>query len=105
VRALPLLLLLAIWQIAVMWLFYVAELLAMRAARISEHEADAAAARWGYSRPLADAYDALAGHEVEPAGRLARLMADHPPLGGRIERLRDYPVPSDPTTTVPASMS
>jgi Zn-dependent protease with chaperone function len=51
------------------------------------------------------AYDALAGHEVEPAGRLARLMADHPPLGERIERLRGYSAPSDPTTTVPASMS
>jgi Zn-dependent protease with chaperone function len=105
VLALPLLLLLAIWQVAVMWLFYAAELLAMRAARISEHEADAAAARWGYARPLADAYDALSGHEVEPAGRMARLMADHPPLAGRIERLRSYSATPDPTTTVPASMS
>ena len=75
-----------------MWLYYVGELLAMRAARISEHEADAAAARWGYADPLAELYEKLAPRETEPSGRLARLMADHPPLAERIERLRAAPL-------------
>ena len=57
------------------------------AARVSEHEADDAATSWGYAAPLTSAYRGLAAHEVEPAGRLGRLMADHPPLAARIERL------------------
>jgi Zn-dependent protease with chaperone function len=85
--AVPLLLLLVVWQVAVMWIFYIAELLAMWAARASEYEADAAAARWGYGRQLAAAYESLAGREVEPTGRWARLMAEHPPLADRIKRL------------------
>jgi Zn-dependent protease with chaperone function len=85
--AVPLLLLLLVWQAAVMWLFYLAEVLAMWAARVSEYEADASAARWGYGRQLAAVYESLAGRELEPAGRRARLMADHPPLAARIERL------------------
>jgi Zn-dependent protease with chaperone function len=92
--AVPLLVLLMVWPVAVMWLFYVAELLAMRAARLSEYEADAAAARWGYARDLAAAYGAMAAHELEPAGRLPRLMADHPPLRGRIERLERAAAPA-----------
>jgi Zn-dependent protease with chaperone function len=85
--SLPLLLLLVVWQVAVMWLFYVAELLAMRAARISEFEADGAAARWGYAEPLVNVYERLAQRESEPPSRLGRLLADHPPLAERIERL------------------
>ena len=96
VLALPLFLLLAIWQVAVMWLYYAGELLATRAARISEHEADAAAARWGYAEPLSRLYERLAPRQAQPSGRLARLMADHPPLAERIERLRAAPVrPAD----------
>ena len=86
--ALPLVALLVVWQVAVMWLFYVAELLALRAARMSEFEADASAARWGYGPQLTAALEGLAHHQLEPAGRWARLMADHPPLSARIERLR-----------------
>ena len=85
--AIPLLLLLVVWQVTVMWLYYVADLLALRAARISEYEADDAAARWGYAEPLAEAYSSMARREVEPANRWQRMMADHPPLPDRIERL------------------
>jgi heat shock protein HtpX/STE24 endopeptidase len=90
----PLLALLVVWQAAVLWLFYVAELLAMRAARESEYEADAAAARWGYASQLAAAYEGMAAHEVEPAGRLRKLMADHPSLPTRIERLQHAAEPA-----------
>jgi Zn-dependent protease with chaperone function len=85
--AAPLLVLLLIWQVLVMWIFYLGELLAAWAARVSEHEADSAAARWGYATPLASAYAALAAHEPEPTDRLRRLTADHPPLSARIEAL------------------
>ena len=87
VVAVPVLLLLIVWQVTVMWLFYAGELLAMRAARLSEYEADAAAARWGYAGALASAYAALARRELEPEGRWARLTAEHPPLPERIKRL------------------
>ena len=86
--ALPLVLLLVVWQVTVMWVFYVGELLAMRAARVSEFEADDAAARWGYGHGLASTYADLAAHELEEPGWLALLMADHPPLPERIARLQ-----------------
>ena len=86
--ALPIIALLVIWQITVMWLFYIEELLAARAARISEYGADGAAAHWGYADSLAETLEGMAGREVEPTGRLQRLMADHPPLSKRLERLR-----------------
>jgi Zn-dependent protease with chaperone function len=89
-----LLLLLLVWQVLVMWIFYLGELLAMWAARVSEYEADAAAARWGYAEPLASAYAALGAHEVEPAGRFRRLAADHPPLSARIAVLRGAKAPA-----------
>ena len=85
--AIPVLLVLVIWQVTVMWIFYVGELLAMRAARVSEYEADMAAARWGYGRALAATYSDLAARKPEQPGGLARLMADHPPLLDRVERL------------------
>jgi Zn-dependent protease with chaperone function len=87
VIAIPLLLLILVWQVAVMWIFYVGELLAMRAARVSEFDADAAAARWGYASPLVSTYRDLAARKFERPSRLARLMADHPPLADRIARL------------------
>jgi Zn-dependent protease with chaperone function len=39
----------------------------------------------------------MAAHEVEPAGRLQRLMADHPPLAARIERLERAAAAVPPT--------
>ncbi len=83
----PLLVLLVIWQVTVMWLYYLGELLTQRAARVSEYEADATAAGWGYAAPLTAALRDAGGHELEPEGRLDRLRADHPPLEERIERL------------------
>jgi Zn-dependent protease with chaperone function len=90
VIAVPVLVLLLAWQLAVMWIFWVGELLSARAARISEFEADDAAARWGYAAPLADAYGRLAAAEAEPGGRLERLRATHPPTEERIARLRSH---------------
>jgi hypothetical protein len=43
--AVPVLVLLAIWQVTVMWLFYLADLLSKRTDRLSEFSADGAAAR------------------------------------------------------------
>jgi Zn-dependent protease with chaperone function len=85
--ALPVLMLLVLWQVSVMWVFYVGELLAMWAARVSEFEADGAAARWGYAPALVSTYSDLAARQGEPPPRWARLMADHPPLPERIARL------------------
>ncbi len=88
----PLLVLLLIWQVTVMWIYYLGDLLTQRAARVSEYEADATAAGWGYARPLAAALEAAGGHELEPEGRLARLRAEHPPVEDRIERLASHGV-------------
>ncbi|MFL5866403.1 MAG: M48 family metalloprotease [Thermoleophilaceae bacterium] len=87
--AVPVLVLLVIWQVTVMWLFYVADLLSKRADRLSEFSADGAAARWGYGGQLAEALESAAGQEDEVTSRIARLMADHPPVGERILRLRE----------------
>jgi Zn-dependent protease with chaperone function len=77
-----------------MWVFYVGELLAMWAARVSELEADDAAARWGYAPALASTYTDLAARQGAPPPRLARLMADHPPLPERIARLEQAAAPA-----------
>jgi Zn-dependent protease with chaperone function len=62
--------------------------------RLSEFSADGAAARWGYGRQLAGALESAGGSEEEAPSRVARLMADHPPVGFRIERLRAIRQPS-----------
>jgi hypothetical protein len=74
-----------VWQVAVMWLFYVGRLLARWAARVSEYAADGAAADWGYGPPLATLYAAVG--DAPPAGRLERLLREHPPMPARIDRL------------------
>jgi Zn-dependent protease with chaperone function len=86
--AVPLLLVVILWQVLVMWIFLLGELLAKRAARVSEFEADEAAARWGYAAPLAAALERLEVSEAAPGGLVARLSAEHPPVGERIARLR-----------------
>jgi Zn-dependent protease with chaperone function len=78
-------LLLLVWQVAVMWLYYVGELLAQWAARGSEYVADRAAAEWGYGPQLVALYREV-GDEPR-RGLLARLLAEHPPIEARIERL------------------
>ena len=88
--AVPLLVLLWVWQFTVMWIFWLGELLSRRAARIAEFEADASAARWGYGAELADALERLGAAEPERRGLLARLRADHPPTPERVARLREH---------------
>lgn len=84
--ALAVQLLLVLWQVAVMWIFYVGRLLARWAARVSEFAADRAAASWGYGEALAALY---ADEGESPArGRLERLLREHPPMPARIARLR-----------------
>ena len=78
-------LLLLLWQVLVMWLYYVGKLLALWASRVSEYAADRAAAEWGYREPLARLYATL--DEPAPEGRLERALATHPPIERRIERL------------------
>jgi heat shock protein HtpX/STE24 endopeptidase len=73
------------WQLAVMWIYYVGKLLTQRAARVSEFIADAAAVEWGYGPALLALYRTTP--DPEPAGRLARLLADHPPVTQRIARI------------------
>jgi len=78
-------LVLLVWQVLVMWLYYVGKLLAQWAARVSEFVADAAAADWGYGEQLAALYrDA---DVPVPQGLVARLLAEHPPMPARIERI------------------
>jgi len=86
VRIRLLVLLVTIWQATVMWVFWLGDLLAMRASRLSEFEADRNAARWGYAQQLAGSLEALPDPGVPP-GFGGRLMATHPPLEERIERL------------------
>ena len=78
-------LLLLVWQIAVMWFYYLGKLLHLWASRVSEYVADRAAADWGYGEPLERLYATL--DEPAPEGRLERALATHPPLERRIERL------------------
>ena len=78
-------LLLVVWQVAVMWVFYVGRLLARWAARVSEFAADGAAADWGYGPQLAALYADVG--DLEPQGRLERLLLEHPPMPKRIARL------------------
>jgi Zn-dependent protease with chaperone function len=78
-------LLLLLWQVLVMWIFYVGRLLARWAARVSEYAADGAAAQWGYGPQLAALYADIG--DVAPQSRLERLLLDHPPMPARIARL------------------
>lgn len=87
VRPLVLLLGLALllWQALVMWLYYLGQLLALWASRVSEYAADRAAAEWGYGPALARLYATL--DEPAPEGRLELALATHPPMPRRIARL------------------
>jgi Zn-dependent protease with chaperone function len=87
VRVLGLLLmvLLVVWQLSVMWVYYIGMLLSRWAARVSEYVADRAAADWGYGTELIRLYASL--DEPPPDGLAERALATHPPMERRIERL------------------
>ena len=87
VVAVPLLVVLLVWQLLVMWVYWVGAILAARASRLSEYEADATAARWGYAQPLAAALLHLGSAEAAPQRLAERLSASHPPTPDRVERL------------------
>ena len=81
-----LLALLWIVTIQVLWLVWLADLLAARIARRTEFAADARAVEFGYGTALLDAYARIGGQE-EPKGRLASLVDFHPPMAERVERV------------------
>jgi Zn-dependent protease with chaperone function len=83
--------LILVWQASVMWVVWVAELLAAHGARVSEYAADRAAAEWGYGDRLARLLASIPEAPVE--SRIARLLADHPPTASRVERLAPAPTP------------
>jgi Zn-dependent protease with chaperone function len=87
--ALAVQLLLLLWQLLVMWIYYVGELLAAWTSRVTEYAADATAASWGYGPDLRELYASMG--EPPPAGRLERLTATHPPMTRRIARLEARP--------------
>jgi Zn-dependent protease with chaperone function len=94
-------LVLIVWQVSVMWMYYVGKLLALRAARVSEFVADKAAADWGYAKQLTSLYASV--HEAPARGLIARLGAEHPPMHQRIERLAAWlaaPAAQERTTRV-----
>jgi len=76
------------WQISVMWLYFLAQVLALGAARASEYTADRAAASWGYGDTLAGLLASLG--PSPPSGRVARLLDTHPPIESRVARLEEY---------------
>jgi STE24 endopeptidase len=73
-------------ELNLLWLVYVAEVIAAWAGRLSEFDADRHAARWGFAAPLMDVLAFAAAH-TPPQSRLERLLDEHPPPADRVERL------------------
>jgi Zn-dependent protease with chaperone function len=73
-------------ELNLLWLVYVAELIAAWAGRLSEFDADRHAARWGFAAPLIEVL-AFAAARTAPPSRLERLLDEHPPPAARVERL------------------
>lgn len=84
--AVPLQLAVLVIEVNLLWIVYVAEIIASWLSRQSELRADRHAADWGYGEPLAGMLAIAATHEP-PQGRLERLMDDHPPPADRIHAL------------------
>ena len=82
-----------VWQVSVMWMYFLAQLLALWAARVSEYVADGAAARWGYAEGLANVLEAEG--PSPPETLIERLTETHPPTELRVERLRNVDRPSE----------
>jgi Zn-dependent protease with chaperone function len=77
--------LLWIVTIQVLWLVWVADVLAAWIARRTEFAADARAVEFGYGPALLEAYAKLGGPD-EPKGRVAHLGDSHPPMTERVAR-------------------
>lgn len=76
-------------QLNLLWLVYLADVIVAWLGRLSEHQADRHAARWGYAEPLAAALTAM--HRPGRRTRLRRLLDEHPPLASRLQRLGAQP--------------
>jgi Zn-dependent protease with chaperone function len=97
VLVLPLQLVVLAIQLNLLWLVYLADLLAAWVSRIGELGADRHAAAWGFGAPLADALVAMSHGETEHRTRLDRLRADYPPTAERVRRLlAESPPAGDP---------
>jgi Zn-dependent protease with chaperone function len=77
-----------LWLVTIqlLWLVWVADVLSAAIARRTEFVADGWAVEWGYAPALLDAYEEL-GAVDDPPGRLAKLMAQHPPMTERVARI------------------
>lgn len=73
----------------VLWLVWVADVLAAFVSRGTEFAADARAVGFGYGPDLLEAYATLGTASVTPKGRWQRLTDYHPPMEERIERIEE----------------
>jgi Zn-dependent protease with chaperone function len=90
-RPIGVVLLVLLWIVAfqVLWLVWVADVLAAFVSRRTEFAADARAVDFGYGPDLLEAYATLGASGSEPKTRLQRLTDFHPPMDERIERVRE----------------
>lgn len=89
-RPIGIVLLVLLWVLAfqLLWLVWVADVLAAFVSRRTEFAADARAVEFGYGPRLLEAYATLGAAGSESRTRLQRLMDFHPPMEERIERVR-----------------
>jgi Zn-dependent protease with chaperone function len=87
-RPVGVVLLVLLWLVAfqLLWLVWIADVLAAFVARRTEFAADARAVEFGYGPQLLEAYATL--DTGVPRSRLQRLTDFHPPMEERIERIR-----------------
>jgi Zn-dependent protease with chaperone function len=92
-RPIGVVLLVLLWLVAfqLLWLVWVADVLAAFVARRTEFAADARAVEFGYGPQLLEAYATLGAAAAAPKTRLQRLTDFHPPMVERIERIRGSP--------------
>jgi STE24 endopeptidase len=88
-RPVGVVLLILMWIVAfqILWLVWIADVLAAAVARRTEFAADARAVDFGYGKPLLEAYEMI-GQGGEPKSGLARLADFHPPMSERVGRVR-----------------
>lgn len=83
-------LLVVLWIVTfqVLWLVWVADVLAAFVSRRTEFAADASAVGWSYGPDLLEAYATLGTASAAPKTRLERLTDYHPPMQERIQRIQ-----------------